>query len=86
MLRGPFGSHRRAQRRRFGFESSDVYQRIAEVLPLVETAQQGTDSDNAMLPEFQRHTGAGGFVGSSTEQHDLTTAGDFTVPRFQFLG
>src|SRR5208283_5656567 len=41
---------------------------------------------NTVLSELQRHTGAGGFVGSSAEQHDLTIASDLPVAAFQVLG
>ena len=52
----------------------------------MKSAQQGTDIANAELSQLQRHTGAGGFVRSSTEEHDLAVAGDLVVPRLQILG
>ena len=40
---------------------------------------------NANLAELQRHPGAGGFVGSSTEENDFAVAGNFAVPGLQFF-
>src|SRR5208283_290574 len=62
-----------------------VHHWIAELLPFVETAQQRTHVTNAVLSQLQRHTGAGRFVWSSAEEHDLTVAGDFAVPALEFL-
>jgi len=68
------------------FPHDRVHHRIAEFLPFVETAQQRTDMANAVLSELQRRTGAGRFVGSSTEKHDLAIASDLAVAAFEFFG
>ena len=49
------------------------------------TAQQRTHIAYAVPAKLQRRTGAGGFVGSSAEQHDLAISSDFAVPSFQLL-
>ncbi len=43
------------------------------------------DIANAVPAKLQRRTGAGGFVWSSTEQHDLAIAGDLAVPCLEFF-
>ena len=53
-----------------------LHQRKPQILPRVEPAEQRTHVPNAVSPELQRRTGAGGFVRSSTEQHDLAVAGN----------
>lgn len=41
---------------------------------------------NAVFSQLQRHTGAGRFVGSSAEQHNLAVASDLAVAAFQVFG
>jgi hypothetical protein len=48
---------------------------VAEVAPGIEAAQERADTRDALFPEEQRHTGAGGFVWSSTVENDFAIAG-----------
>ena len=45
-----------------------ILQRQVKRLPLLQTARQRCDVETGLL-ELQRHTGAGGFIGSRAEQH-----------------
>jgi len=63
-----------------GLQRTDVHQRKAQTLPLVKAAQQRAHATNSDLPELQSHTGAGGFVRSSTEENDFAITGDFAAP------
>ena len=65
---------------------TDFHQRKAEILPLVEAAEQRPHATNADLSELQRHTGAGGFVRSSTEEDDLAIPRDFAAPGGEIFG
>ena len=58
---------------------SHILQRITQILPCLIPAQQRTYAPNPQSSQLQRRTGAGGFVGSSTEQHDLAIARDLAV-------
>jgi len=49
------------------------------------SAQQGTHIADAEPAKLQRRTGAGGFIGSGTEEHDFTIARDLAVTTLQFL-
>ena len=51
----------------------------------MKAAQQGTHAAYAEPPEFQRHPGAGRFVGSSAEEDDLAIAGYLAMTRLQIL-
>ena len=51
----------------------------------MKAAEERTHTSNTMLAELQRHTGAGGFVWSSTEEDDLPITRDLAVPLLQFL-
>jgi hypothetical protein len=55
----------------FRLGKSRSHQRIAAFAPGVEAALQGADAFDAFFSEEQRHTGAGGFVGSSTVENDF---------------
>jgi hypothetical protein len=61
-------------------------ERVAALAPGVQTAQQGANAGNAVLPEEQRHTGAGSFVRSSTVEDYLAVARQAIVLLFQLLG
>src|SRR4029077_4384323 len=50
---------------------SRSHQRIATFAPGIQTTLQGADAFDAFFSEEQRHTGAGGFVGSSTVEDDF---------------
>src|SRR3989442_826900 len=54
--------------------------------PGVQTAQQRAYARDAVLPEEQRHTGAGGFVWSSTVEDYFAVARQAVVLLFQLLG
>src|SRR5574340_147390 len=58
----------------------------AFLLPSAETASQGPDTGNALLPEQQRHTGAGGLIGSSAIENDVAVARNLFLPRLQLSG
>jgi hypothetical protein len=57
----------------------------AAFAPSVEATLQGADALDAVFSEEQRHTGAGGFVWSSTVENDLAVARDAVVLLFQFF-
>src|SRR5437879_9807884 len=59
-------------------------QRKAAAPPAVEPAGQRTNAGNSLAAEEQRHTGAGGFIGSSTVKHNLPVARDNIASLFQF--
>ena len=61
-------------------------ERVAAFAPGVQTALQRPNPRDAFLPEEQRHTGAGGFVWSSTVENDFAVAGQAIVVPFQVLG
>ena len=61
-------------------------ERVAALAPSVEAALQRANALDALLPEEQRHTGAGGFVWSSTVEDDFAVAGQTVVLFFQGLG
>jgi hypothetical protein len=52
----------------------DIFEWVAEFAPGVEAALQGADTFDALFSEEQRHTGAGGFVWSSTVENDFAVA------------
>jgi len=52
----------------------DIIEWVAEFAPGVEAALQGADTFDALFSEEQRHTGAGGFVWSSTVENDFAVA------------
>jgi hypothetical protein len=52
----------------------------------MKAAEQRTHAADAVLAELQRHPGAGRFVWSSTEQHDLAVTRDLTIPGLQIFG
>src|SRR5579864_715459 len=57
----------------------------ALILPGSESAGQWPDAGDALSSQEQRHTGAGGFIGSSAIEHDVAIAGNLLLPRFQFF-
>ena len=85
-LRRPLGCERRVRQRWLRAALRNFDERKAQLLPFVKSAQQGTDVPDPELAKLQRHTGAGGFVWSSTKKDDLAVAGDLVVPRFKILG
>ena len=66
-------------------QSSDGGERIAAFAPGVQAALQRADARNALFPEEQRHTGAGGFVWSSTVKNDVAIARQLVILFLQFL-
>lgn len=73
-------------RRRCGIALfGNVHERKSQLLPLVKAAQQRTHMPYAEPAEFQRHPGAGRFVGSSAEEDDLAIARDLAMTRLQVL-
>jgi hypothetical protein len=67
-------------------QSGDGRQRVAAFAPGVQAALQGPNAGDALFSEEQRHTGAGGFVWSSTVKNDVAVAGQLVVLLLQFLG
>lgn len=61
-------------------------QRIAALTPRFEAALERPDALDAVFSEEERHTGARGFVGSSTVENDFAIAGKAIVFLFQLLG
>src|SRR5437870_6354650 len=61
-------------------------ERVAALAPGAQTALQRADARDAVFPEEQRHTGAGGFVWSSTVEDDFAIARQAVVLLLQFLG
>jgi len=59
---------------------------IAEFAPAIEAALQRANVLDALLSEEQRHTGAGGFVWSSTVENHFPIAGQAIIFLFEFLG
>lgn len=66
--------------------NSDGFQRKAAGAPRFEPAGERTDARNAALAKQERHTGAGGFVGSSAVEDDVAVAGDLQVAAVEFVG
>jgi hypothetical protein len=54
--------------------------------PGFQAAFERADTRDALSSEQQRHTGAGGFVWSSTIENDFAIAGQAVVFLFQLLG
>src|SRR5713101_8068453 len=65
-----------SSRRSFLFSNRvrEVDHRVAAFAPRIETTLQGPDSFDPFSSEEQRHTGAGGFVRSSTVENHLAFA------------
>jgi hypothetical protein len=57
----------------------DLIERETQFAPGSQTAGQRPDALNALLPQEQRHTGAGSFAGSSAIEDDIA------VPRNRVL-
>src|SRR5712691_261984 len=70
-------------RRRVAFSRG---KREAELAPSGKSSSQRTDAFDAALSEEQRHTGAGGFVGSSTVEDDVAVAGEQFRMVVEFAG
>ena len=60
--------------------------RIAALAPGIQTTLQRPNPGDAIFSEEQRHTGAGGFVWSSTVEDYFAIAGQTVILLFQFLG
>lgn len=69
-----FGGDGRTDQRSGGVGFVDLHL-VAEIAPAVESALQGAYAGDPLLFEKQRHTGAGGFVWSSTVEDDFTIVG-----------
>ena len=63
-----------------------LLQRVATLPPGVKAPQQRAYAGYSQAFEQERHTGAGGFAGSSTVEHDVPVAGNFHVTLLDFLG
>ncbi len=55
-----------------GYPDHAVFQRILSFSPSRQAPFQGADTLESKLFHLQRHTGAGGFAGSSTYQYEFT--------------
>src|SRR5260370_41137161 len=69
--------------RRIGFARGE---REAELAPRGKTAGERADAFDAALSEKRRHTGAGGFVGSSAVEDDVAVAGEHLRKGVEFSG
>ena len=59
---------------------------VAELAPGVESALERPDTFHTFVSEEQRHTGAGGFVWSSTVKNDLAIARQPFIGLLEFAG
>src|SRR5229473_1143563 len=65
--------------------SGAILQRIATLFPFAEAAQKWPDARDSHAPQFERHTGTRGFVGSGAVQDDFAVARQLALPRRQFV-
>ena len=59
---------------------------VAALAPGIQATLQRPNPRDAIFPQKQRHTGAGGFVWSSTVEDYFAIAGQTVILLFQFLG
>src|SRR5260370_37941114 len=69
-----------------GLSERDGDEWVGAFAPGIQTTQQRPNPLDAILPEEQRHTGAGGFVWSSTVEDYFAVARQPVVLLFQLLG
>lgn len=60
--------------------------RVSAVAPSVEPALERVDAGDPAVSEEQRHTGAGGFAGSSAVEDNFPVARDLLVAQLDLLG
>ena len=60
------------------------FQRIAAFSPFFQTALKRADAFDAFFSKEQRHTGAGGFVWSSTVEDDVAIGGQRIIFFLEF--
>ncbi len=82
-LGGPFRGERDVRGLDLVFGNVDHGE--VQLLPFMEATQERTHMPDTVFAELQRHTGAGGFVGSSTEEDDFAVAINLAMTRLQFL-
>jgi hypothetical protein len=58
---------------------------ISQALPGFKASGKRADAPDALSPQQQRHTGAGGFVGSGAVEHDVAVARYFFVALLEIL-
>jgi hypothetical protein len=63
-----------------------LLQRVAALPPGFKSPQQRAHAGYSLAFEQERHTGARGFAGSTTVEHDVAVAGNFQVTLLDFLG
>src|ERR1700691_1733530 len=63
-----------------------LLQWIAELFPLIEAPEQGTDAIDSVLPELHRHLGSCGFAGTGAVQDHVAVARDLPAAQHQGLG
>jgi len=63
-----------------------VGHRVAAVAPGGQAALERADAPDAFMPEQERHTGARGFVWSSTVKNDFAVTGKNAVFVFEVRG
>src|SRR5258707_196128 len=60
-------------------------QGVAEVTPGIQAALERPDMHHAFFPQEKRHTGAGGFVWSSTVEDDFAVARQPLISLLEFV-
>jgi len=56
-----------------------------QAAPRIGAAQKRMHAGNSVASQEQRRTGAGGFVWSSTEEHNIAVSWNFPVPQRQLF-
>jgi hypothetical protein len=62
-----------------------LFQRVATLAPGVKAAEQWVHAGDPLALEEERHTGAGGFAGSSAVKDDVAVAGDLLMPKLDLF-
>jgi hypothetical protein len=62
------------------------FERETAFAPAIQAAGERPGMSDSQITELQRHTGAGGFVGSSAVEHPLPVLRNLAVPPFDLLG
>jgi len=66
------------------FLQREGFKRVATLSPFLQAALKRPDALDAFFSKEQRHTGAGGFVRSSTVKNDVAVGGKRIVLFLQF--
>ena len=63
-----------------------LFQRKAALPPSLKASLERPHAGDPPAAKQQRHTGAGGLVGSGTVEHDVAVAGDLLVALLELVG